>query len=527
MKLGNVTSVNGKNGDVTVTPENIGALPTTGGTVTGRSTFAQGIKNFHLESVTANAGYVIACTFIINGNYPNSPLQFDVIDRSMTHNGTIYIKWGNSSDPSLEEFSYSGKFTGNPIIHKSAPKTWDVYLHAQPWYVADIINLTVSDYQLQQMDILWKNKFVTVLPTDYIVASLKTIDISVKMLSGMVLKNYYEIPEVRSDGVMNIGKYIDFYNGEIGKTETSFQGRITCANDVFVFANGQYAHGTLVAKTFDGTATKATADGSGNIITDTYALKQMFTSDNYGTRILNPDGSGLLWHTFSNEIRIGSWEGTSYFAGLDITAYSEVGGKIKPCADNDTDLGFYGKRWKQIYSVTSTISTSDENEKKDIENLNNNQTIDFIMGLQPKSFKFINGESGRTHTGLIAQDVEELLKMLGMSTLDFTGFIKSPKTKTVEKEIEREVEKDGEIVVEKTIVSEEEIIEGEYIYGLRYEEFISPLIKVTQILWEKVTNLEEKVTMLEEENIILKKENVELKEKMQNIESRLEKLEIK
>ncbi|MFR8874751.1 MAG: hypothetical protein ACLVHV_15755 [Oscillospiraceae bacterium] len=36
--------------------------------------------------------------------------------------------------------------------------------------------------------------------------------------------------------------------------------------------------------------------------------------------------------------------------------------------------------------------------------------------------------SGRTHWGLISQDIEELLPQLGMTSMDFAGFIKSPKT---------------------------------------------------------------------------------------------------
>lgn len=161
------------------------------------------------------------------------------------------------------------------------------------------------------------------------------------------------------------------------------------------------------------------------------------------------------------------------------------------------DLGDSNYKWKNIYAATSTITTSDKSEKKDVKDLGETETITFIMGLQPKSFKFIDGSSGRTHHGMLSDDVEELLEKLGMSTLDFAGFIKSPKTRMVEKE--------GEFV--------EEVIEGEYIRGLRYEEFEADIIKMLQILWEK--------------NGALEKENAELKAKISNIEFILEEIKNK
>ena len=163
-------------------------------------------------------------------------------------------------------------------------------------------------------------------------------------------------------------------------------------------------------------------------------------------------------------------------------------------AGGSVDLGNSNYKWKNIYAATSTITTSDKSEKKDIKDLDETKTINFIMGLKPKSFKFIDGSSGRIHHGMLSDDVEELLEKLGMSTLDFAGFIKSPKT--------RMVEKDGEFV--------EEVIEGEYIRGLRYEEFEADIIKMLQILWEK--------------NGVLEKENAELKAKISNIEFILEEI---
>ena len=60
------------------------------------------------------------------------------------------------------------------------------------------------------------------------------------------------------------------------------------------------------------------------------------------------------------------------------------------------------------------------------------------------------------------------MKDSGMTSMDFAGFIKSPITEEIEIE---EVQKR----------MEQREIPGKYRYGLRYEEFISPLIKMVQM----------------------------------------------
>jgi hypothetical protein len=151
-----------------------------------------------------------------------------------------------------------------------------------------------------------------------------------------------------------------------------------------------------------------------------------------------------------------------------------IGYDVTPGLDNEGDLGSLNKRWCNIYGATPSISTSDRNKKKDFNNLDSDKMIEFIKGLKPVSYKFIDGQSGRTHYGLISQDVEELLDKLGMTSQDFAGFIKSPK-----------IAEDGAI------------IEGEYNYALRYEEFIAPLIRVVQSQQSKIDELEERITKLE------------------------------
>lgn len=151
--------------------------------------------------------------------------------------------------------------------------------------------------------------------------------------------------------------------------------------------------------------------------------------------------------------------------------------RFMPTADNSYTLGYSGYRWKQIYAAAGSISTSDRNAKKDITELDN-QSYDFVMGLKPSKYRFIENESNRIHYGLIAQDVEELLGNLGIATSDFAGFVKSPKVQVDES------------------TRKETVIDGEYEYGLRYEEFIAPIIKVLQMQDKKIKNLDNMVTHL-------------------------------
>jgi len=164
-------------------------------------------------------------------------------------------------------------------------------------------------------------------------------------------------------------------------------------------------------------------------------------------------------------------------------------------------LGSSRHPFKALYANTGTIQTSDREKKKDIKEFDDKFVEDFIMGLVPVSYMLRENESGRTHYGLIAQDVEELMDRLEMDSKDFAGFIKSPRYKeTIEEiEVENEVEdEDGKkkIVKEKRQNVKATLIENEYEYALRYEEFISPIIKMLQILNNKLSTQQEEIGKL-------------------------------
>ena len=127
-------------------------------------------------------------------------------------------------------------------------------------------------------------------------------------------------------------------------------------------------------------------------------------------------------------------------------------------ATNDQiDLGTSTYKWDDVYATNGTINTSDEREKTNI--LPATLGLSFVNDLNPVSFKWKNTESKNkeTHYGLVAQEVIQTLKTHGIDTrLDFGGICGSEDT----------------------------------VYGARYTEFVSILIKAVQELSARIEVLE-------------------------------------
>lgn len=154
--------------------------------------------------------------------------------------------------------------------------------------------------------------------------------------------------------------------------------------------------------------------------------------------------------------------------------------------DNQQALGLSNKRWSTAYLGSAAVVSSDENQKNSIENLTAAKAEKFIKNLKPVTYKYNEGTSNRTHWGLISQDVESAMTAAGLTDLDFAGFIKSPKYEEVETQDEN-----GETVTEQRIV------EGEYTYALRYEEFIAPMLAVIKKQSDDIAELKKAVAELQ------------------------------
>jgi hypothetical protein len=183
--------------------------------------------------------------------------------------------------------------------------------------------------------------------------------------------------------------------------------------------------------------------------------------------------------------------------------YATVSANINPYSDDTWDLGGTSRRWRDIFTNGAVTTTSDRTKKTNITP--SALGLDFINKLNPVSYTMITGSKvweelpptisvleeeakydgdilikeatykevpnpekpevieiipgKRTHYGLIAQDVKTTLDEIGLTTNDFAGYVAG------------DVETDTDL-------------------GLRYEEFISPIVKAIQELSEKVNRLE-------------------------------------
>ena len=192
------------------------------------------------------------------------------------------------------------------------------------------------------------------------------------------------------------------------------------------------------------------------------------------------DGTARPAYAFTNDTDTGMYRRSSNvigFATAGVARYFMSGGAFAPHQDNADDLGGTSNRWDDVRATNTNIQSSDRTEKNTI-----NPTdlgLDFINKLVPVSYKWNktkNGVGKRTHYGLIAQDVETTLKDIGKTGVDFAGFC-------YDKPLE---DADG-----NTIENPKEY------YGLRYGEFMAPMIKAIQELSTEVNNLKTKVAALE------------------------------
>lgn len=142
----------------------------------------------------------------------------------------------------------------------------------------------------------------------------------------------------------------------------------------------------------------------------------------------------------------------TYVRGRNVRLYAHEGGAVY--------LGSSG----------STTVTSDRNMKKDILDIDD-KYIDFFDRLRPITYKYNNGH--RDHIGFIAQEVEEALNDSGLTTEQFAGLV---------------IDKD---IALNPNYEENNNDETHYdtLYSLRYEEFISLLVKKVQDLQKQINEL--------------------------------------
>ena len=166
----------------------------------------------------------------------------------------------------------------------------------------------------------------------------------------------------------------------------------------------------------------------------------------------------------------------SLSATKDMVLSVTSGRAVLPNLTNAITLGTSSYLWSTVYAASGVVTTSDVRQKIDVQP--SDLGLSFINSLNPVKYKFknITGTTTdadgnvvdisqtfvRTHYGLIAQEVKQSLPQ----NLDFAGWILSDKDNPDSSQ------------------------------GLRYTEFIGPMIKAIQELSQQVVQLQAEIDSL-------------------------------
>lgn len=181
-------------------------------------------------------------------------------------------------------------------------------------------------------------------------------------------------------------------------------------------------------------------------------------SSTSGQKITMESGAIELTATWG-DIYLESTTGSSSYVQISDGEIVAGRGDFRSNSDGRYDCGTLNNRWATVYATSSTIITSDRNQKNSITY--DMSPYDALFDkLKPTPYKYNEGTSDRTHTGMISQDVEQALEDCGLTSQDFAGFVKGVNA------------------------------DGEASYSLRYEEFIALCIDQIQRLKKRVSVLE-------------------------------------
>lgn len=188
-------------------------------------------------------------------------------------------------------------------------------------------------------------------------------------------------------------------------------------------------------------------------------------------------------------------------------------------SDGGVDLGMLSVRFDDVFATNGTIQTSDFNEKQDIASLT---ATEMLVGKRIstlfKTFRWKDsvaekGDNARTHTGVIAQDVQAAFTAEGLDAGDYALFISSTwwETQTEVPAVEAVAEvtdEDGNVTTEAveakdaytrtdTYDTEAEAPEGatsKTRMGIRYPELLSFVAAYNE---QRFASIEARLTALE------------------------------
>ena len=147
------------------------------------------------------------------------------------------------------------------------------------------------------------------------------------------------------------------------------------------------------------------------------------TSD--GTMIdLRKDGSTIGTIGVNGEFFIAHTSTGIKFVGNNVVPTNSSGATI----DNDKDIGSESFRFVDIHASNGTIQTSDQNEKQDTASLTSKElNVAKKLSALFKTFRWKDrvaekGDKARTHTGIIAQELQSVFSAEGLDVSKYGLF---------------------------------------------------------------------------------------------------------
>ena len=272
----------------------------------------------------------------------------------------------------------------------------------------------------------------------------------------------------------------------------------------------------LVGKTDTSTASEGAVFGPGQL--------QSFTRD--GNTVLrvrrNTDGGDLVQFYQDGDLA-GAIGAVNVSSGERLTIgnsntklrFNNGADEITPCnndganRDNAIDLGDAGARFDDIFATNGTIQTSDQNEKEQIASLTTAEiTAAKAISKLFKTFKWnsavaAKGDAARTHTGVIAQEVQTAMTDAGLDAAHYafwcsdTWWETSTDVPAVEADEEAGIEAQDAYTRIDTYEIADEAPEGatqRTRLGIRYPELLAFIGAATE---QRLADIETRLTALE------------------------------
>ena len=258
----------------------------------------------------------------------------------------------------------------------------------------------------------------------------------IKLEDNQAGGGYHQLSNSNSDGTLVIYADADGTNSSTANMRFSVGGsekmRINSNGDLLIgqTAGNVYNQTSVQGLKLDGNAgnLQIARDGNVPLLLNRYTTDGEIMQFRYGGSfegaiyIVNKDGGYQVVFGSAN---------TCLMFNDSIDSIHPFNGPSSSNRDNTTDMGSSVNRFDDIYATNGTIQTSDQNEKQQIASLTDAEmNVAKRLSALFKTFKWNssveeNGDNARTHSGIIAQDMQQAFIDEGLDAGNYAMFISS------------------------------------------------------------------------------------------------------